>query len=80
MSVDIARLIKEYFTPQKHLPQKHHQAPPEIQNMAFLSQLEFEEWEERAAIMEFNGELPRAEAEKVAWARVLRRRERGFFK
>jgi len=32
-----------------------------------------EEWVERAAIMEFDGGLPRAEAESEAWALILKK-------
>ncbi len=34
-----------------------------------------EQWEERAAIMEYDGRLPRAEAECLAWACLQKRAE-----
>ena len=39
--------------------------------LASLSKKEREEYEERAAIMEYDGGLPRAEAERMALERIL---------
>ncbi len=39
--------------------------------LASLSDAEREEYEERAAIMEYDGGLPRAEAERMALERIL---------
>ena len=41
-----------------------------------LTPSEQEEYEERAAIMEFDGRLPRARAEKEAMRIILAKRER----
>jgi hypothetical protein len=43
-------------------------------DLPICSPAEREEWEERAAIMEFDGGLAREEAEQAAWKLVLKRR------
>jgi len=41
-----------------------------------LTPAEIEDYEERAAILEFDGRLPRGEAEKLAMMLVLAKREK----
>lgn len=42
--------------------------------LALLSEAEREEYKERAAIMEYDGGLPRSEAERLALSIVVKRR------
>lgn len=44
-----------------------------------LKPAEIEDFEERAAIMEYDGGLSREEAEKQAFLIVLKRREKGLY-
>ncbi len=44
-------------------------------NMDKLSREELETWNERAAIMEFDGKIERATAERMAMDEVLRKRQ-----
>ncbi len=43
-----------------------HPSKVKIQSAEQLTDTELEKWEERAAIMEFEGKLPRSEAESLA--------------
>lgn len=61
--------VKSYLMINDSVKREHYQ-----ESYVFMNEEEYEFFEERAAIMEFESRLPRKEAERLAYQRIVQNR------